>query len=103
MVDRLGKMVVESIEEEFLCEARNALILDQRVGDVVCRHTIQKELVVRGVLGLVLGSLKVVADEVPEGVTDQSIKVEQVNDIGELISCLSLRLQEVHASDNVFL
>ena len=55
------------------------------------------------VLGFVFRALKIVADEVPERVTDEGIEVKQVDDVLELISRLSLCFQEVHARDDVFL
>ena len=55
------------------------------------------------ILGFIFRALKVIADEVPECITDERIEVKQVDDVLELISRLSLCFQEVHARDDVFL
>ena len=103
MVNGLGEMVVEGVEEEFFGLLRNALVFDQGVGDVVRGHSVKQEFVVRCILGFVLRALEIIADEVPESVADQGIEVKQIDDVLKLISRLCLRLQEVHARDNVFL
>ena len=55
------------------------------------------------ILGFIFRALKVIADEVPECITDEGIEVKQVDDVLELVSRLGLCLQEVHTCNNVFL
>ena len=55
------------------------------------------------ILGFIFRALKVIADEVPECITDERIEVKQVDDVLELVPCLGLCLQEVHTCNNVFL
>jgi len=89
-------MIVKGIEELLLCEARDARVLNQCVGDIVCRHAVEQEFVVSRVLRLVFRPFEVIADEVPESIADQRIKVEQVDNIRELFFLLSICVQEVH-------
>ena len=103
MVDSLGQVIVEGVEEEFLGLSRDALILNQGVGHIVRSHAIKQELVVCCILGFIFRALKVVTDEVPECITDEGIEVEQVDDVLELVPRLGLCLQEVHTCNNVFL
>ena len=55
------------------------------------------------ILGFIFRALKVIADEVPECITDEGIEVKQVDDVLELVPRLGLCLQEVHTCNNVFL
>ena len=55
------------------------------------------------ILRFIFRALKVIADEVPECITDEGIEVKQVDDVLELVSRLGLCLQEVHTCNNVFL
>ena len=103
MVDCLGQVVVEGVEEEFLGLSGDALILNQSVGHVVRGHAIKQELVMCRILRFIFRALKVIADEVPECITDEGIEVKQVDDVLELVSRLGLCLQEVHTCNNVFL
>ena len=55
------------------------------------------------ILRLVLCSLEVIADEVPESIADEGVKVEQVDDVGKLFLHLSISVQEVYACNYIFL
>ena len=51
-------MVIEGIEELLLGRFRDARVLDEGVRDIVGCHTIEQELVMGLVLGLVLSPLE---------------------------------------------
>ena len=96
-------MVVERVEELLFCPCRDGRILHKRIRHIVRGHAVQQELVVRFVLWFVLVTLEVGADEVPESVAYQCIKVLHTYDVSELFQQMGLAIAELHARRDVFL
>ena len=103
VIDGLRQVIVEGVEELLLRPCRDGWILDERIRHIVCGHAVQQELVVCLILGFVLVTFEVGANEVPESITYKCIKVLHTYDVSELFQQVGLAVAELHTRRDVLL
>ena len=77
-------------------------VVKKGVGDVVGRHSVKQEFIVAHI-DITLFFLEASTYEVPEPISDQSVKVLHLNNIFELSLDHFLTVAEYDACQNVFL
>ena len=96
VIHSLRQMVVEGVEELLFRLLRDARVFYQGVRDVISCHAIEQKLVMGFVLVFVLLTLEIRANEVPESIADERVKVLHVDDRDELVFQVGLAVSEHH-------